>query len=148
MSRFSSKIIVAAASAFILISLSLGSAASVSAQGVCARAHQVRWGETLFSIARSYGLTVAQIQRLNGMAPYHTRIYAGQSLCVQARAATPTPAPTVPNLTYMVQPGDTIYSIARKFGLDWRQLAAANNLYNPNAIYSGQILIIPQYATQ
>jgi lipoprotein NlpD len=42
--------------------------------------------------------------------------------------------------TYTVKPGDTLYSIARSQGLDYRDLARWNNLSNPGAIEVGQAL--------
>lgn len=42
--------------------------------------------------------------------------------------------------TYTVRKGDTLYGIAFKYGLDYRQLARANNINNSYAIYPGQKL--------
>jgi len=44
---------------------------------------------------------------------------------------------------YVVQKGDTVYKIAQKFGLDWRELAGYNRLGNPDLIYPGERLFIP-----
>ncbi|HHV65499.1 MAG TPA: LysM peptidoglycan-binding domain-containing protein [Peptococcaceae bacterium] len=44
---------------------------------------------------------------------------------------------------YVVQRGDTVYKIAQKFGLDWRELAGFNHLGNPDLIYPGERLFIP-----
>jgi LysM repeat protein len=45
--------------------------------------------------------------------------------------------------TYVVQPGENLYRIALKHGLTWRELAAANGIVNPDRIYAGQVLRIP-----
>ena len=45
--------------------------------------------------------------------------------------------------TYTVQRGDTLASIARQFNTTYPALAEANNIVNPNLIYVGQLLIIP-----
>ncbi|WP_370262685.1 peptidoglycan DD-metalloendopeptidase family protein [Limnobacter sp.] len=42
--------------------------------------------------------------------------------------------------TYIVKPGDTLYGIALEFGLDWRELARANNLADPSKLSIGQRL--------
>lgn len=44
---------------------------------------------------------------------------------------------------YVVRKGDTVYKIAQRFGLDWRELAGFNHLGNPDLIYPGQRLFIP-----
>ncbi len=63
----------------------------------------------------------------------------------------PPPMPTSPvvvapaggETTYVVQPGDRLYRIALRFGVNYRQLAAYNNIVNPDRIYPGQVLRIP-----
>ncbi len=59
----------------------------------------------------------------------------------------PTPAPpqgqTVCGFTWVVEPGDTVFFIARRFGSTVSAIAQANNLANPNLIFPGQRLIIP-----
>jgi len=52
-------------------------------------------------------------------------------------------APAGGETTYVVQPGDRLYRIALRFGVDYRVLAAHNNIVNPNRIYPGQVLRIP-----
>ncbi len=54
-------------------------------------------------------------------------------------SAAPTPQGTV----YTVQPGDTLYSIARRYGVTVQAIVAANGIVNPNHIYVGHRLIIP-----
>lgn len=44
---------------------------------------------------------------------------------------------------YIVAPGDTIYGIARRFGIAVSSLLSANPLANPNLIHTGQILRVP-----
>ncbi len=63
---------------------------------------------------------------------------------------TPVPTPTSEavapaggEITYVVQPGDRLYRIALRFGVDYRALAAYNNIINPDRIYPGQVLRIP-----
>ena len=54
-------------------------------------------------------------------------------------AATPPAGPS-----YVIQPGDTLYRIATRYGLTVTQLAAYNNIVNPSLIYWGQTLEIPE----
>jgi len=77
------------------------------------------------------------LQRLNNLSNPN-RIYVGQRLRVPGSGT-----PSGGTRTYVVQPGDTLSSIARKFGTTTATLQRLNNLSNPNRIYVGQRLIIP-----
>lgn len=56
-----------------------------------------------------------------------------------ATAQDPTPEPEV----YVVQPGDTLFTIAQRFGSSVEAIVAANNIANPSLINPGQKLVIP-----
>ncbi|MGA9351417.1 MAG: LysM peptidoglycan-binding domain-containing protein [Anaerolineae bacterium] len=101
--------------------------------------HVVRRGDTLYSVARRYGTTVNAIMQANGLQNSN-RIYVGQRLIVPT-SATAQPAAT--SGTYVVQRGDTLSSIASRYGVSVQALARANNIYNPSLIRSGQRLVIP-----
>ncbi len=65
------------------------------------------------------------------------------------RAPTPTVAPAAPmtpgsGTTYVVQPGDTLYSIAVRFGVSLQALIEANGIEDPNRLQAGQVLVIPR----
>ncbi len=62
-------------------------------------------------------------------------------IAVPAVAQEPTPTPGPP--VYVVQPGDTLYDIARRFDTTVEAIVAANNLADPGLIRVGQKLIIP-----
>jgi len=49
--------------------------------------------------------------------------------------------------TYQVQRGDTLYSIAFRYGLDYRRVAAANNIFPPYTIYPGQVILVRETAS-
>lgn len=109
----------------------------------------VRTGDTLYSIARHFGVTVQAILAVNNI-PNPNCIYVGQRIVIPNPSATPTPKPTStpggptpqPSV-YVVQPGDTLYSIARRFGTTVWAIAQANHIVNPHCIYVGQRLVIP-----
>jgi len=118
--------------------------------------HVVQPGETLASIGRLYGLGWTDIAAANGLAdPNH--IYSGQQLSIPGTsapgvvavappvepAAAPAPAPTGTERTHVVQRGESLAGIARQYGISWPTIARANNIADPNHIYSGQTLIIP-----
>ncbi|MBL8145931.1 MAG: LysM peptidoglycan-binding domain-containing protein [Anaerolineae bacterium] len=56
-------------------------------------------------------------------------------------------APAQQTTTYVVQWGDTMYSIAVRFNTTVQAIAQANNISNPNLIFAGQTLIIPTGGT-
>ena len=100
--------------------------------------HIVRWGETLSSLARHYGTSVAVIARFNGIANPN-RIYAGQRIYIPTSAGYAYPCGTA----YVVRYGDTLSGIAWRHGVSVNSLVWANGIANPNRIYGGQRLYIP-----
>jgi LysM repeat protein len=109
--------------------------------------HTVQRGETLFSIARRYGVSVDAVSGANGIGD-PSRIYAGQRLVIPI-PATENPAdssaslPAAAGATHTVQPGENLYRIALRHGTTVQALAQINGLYNPRQIYVGQVLRIP-----
>jgi LysM repeat protein len=122
-------------------------ATPTTAPGPCAYTYVVRMGDTLWSIARRFGTTVQAIVQANGIInPNYIRV--GQVLCIPGGTAPPTPSPTPsPSGVYIVQAGDTLWSIARRFGTTVQAIAWTNGIINPNYIYVGQRLIIPDGIT-
>jgi len=57
---------------------------------------------------------------------------------------TPTPAPVPTADMYRVQRGDTLRSIADRFGVSVEAIVEANQIVNPNSIVVGQYLVIPE----
>jgi lysozyme len=60
-----------------------------------------------------------------------------------ATATPSTPSGQTGTIWHTVQPGETLSSIARRYGTTWQAIAEANNLVNPSQIYAGQQLKIP-----
>ena len=62
-----------------------------------------------------------------------------------APTSSPPPAPAMWGAPgyHTVRPGETLFSIGRRYGVNPYAIAAANHLYNPNRIYIGQCLYIP-----
>lgn len=56
---------------------------------------------------------------------------------------TPIP-PAADYITYVVQPGDTLSEIAERYGTTYQTLAALNGISNPDLIYAGQTIRIPE----
>jgi LysM repeat protein len=112
--------------------------ATTAAGSGCAQFYTVMHGDNLFRIALRFNTNVYALQQLNGLAN-PSFIYAGQLLCVKAGAPIPF------GFLYVVKRGDTLYSIARRFGWSVWNLATVNHLRNPNIIYSGMVLLIPYH---
>jgi len=102
--------------------------------------YEVRPGDTLTNIAARYGVTAQELQSLNQI-PDPDLLRVGQKLRIPAGAA-PAATPQ-PKRTYTVQRGDTLFSIALRFGVTTRALQAANGITDPDWIYVGQVLTIP-----
>jgi len=97
----------------------------------------VQRGDTLSGIAYRFGTTVQAIMAANNLTS--TTIYVGQRLIIPGY--TPSPGP---GQLYVVQRGDTLWDIARRFGTTVQAIMSANNLTS-TTIYVGQRLIIPGY---
>lgn len=132
----------------VLVSLLLMATPSAAAPALGpmhVNVHVVQPGETLYSIARAYGVSVYDVAMANHLVNPNL-IYAGQSLVVPGGYAY-TPQPYMPQYggyVYVVQPGDTAYSIAARYGTTVWALAKANNLTNPDWIYAGQKLVVSE----
>ena len=101
--------------------------------------HIVQRGETLFSISQRYGLTVDAIAHANGI-PDPRQIYVGQRLIIPGVTGELGVQETAP---YVVQAGDTLASIARRYHTTWQTLARVNGMLSPNGIYAGQVIRVP-----
>ncbi len=100
----------------------------------------VNYGDTLYMIAARNRTTVDALVRANGL-PNPNFIWTGQRLVLPA--AAPAPNLTSTGGIYTVAPGDTLATVAARFGTTVSALMRANGLYNPNFIYTGQRLRIP-----
>jgi len=98
--------------------------------------HTVRPGENLYRIALRYGVTVEAIARANGLSDPE-RIRAGQVLTI------PTAGNSGAARSHIVQRGDTLSSIARRYRTSVEALQAANALHS-DRIRPGQTLRIPR----
>lgn len=111
---------------FVLVLLLVPTAILSAQQAV----HRVKPGDTLYSIARNYGVPVELILQENGIDdPRH--LLVGKELQIPR--------------TYVVSPGDTLYSIARRYEVAVEALQEANELTS-NTIVIGQRLTLPPEA--
>ena len=87
--------------------------------------HVVSSGETLWSLAQRYNVSINSIQQVNQL-PNPSKLLIGQSIVI------PTPA-----LIHMVKKGETLWSIAKKYGITVNAIMSANQLSNSSPLYIG-----------
>lgn len=74
-----------------------------------------------------------------------SQAYVGTTVVINPGSAGPgLPGNTGEFTTYVVQPGDTLWQTATRFGVSVDELAALNNIVNPNNLQIGQELKIPR----
>ena len=92
--------------------------------------HTVNTGDTLWSIANRYKLSMQDIIHVNNLrAPY--------LIDVTQRITLPPPN------TYKVREGDSLYTISRTFNVSLTELSRLNNMRAPYTIYKGDVLRLP-----
>ena len=96
--------------------------------------YTVKAGDTLYSIANKYGLTVNELKQLNNLTSDILSI--GQVLNISNSNTS------LPSNTYIVKSGDSLYSIAKKYGITVDALKSANGKTS-NFLSIGEILVIP-----
>lgn len=111
----------------------------------------VAQGDTVYTLARRYGVTVDMIARANGLTSVYvrpgTKLFiprADPASYAQApgRGMAPQAAGCSGPRCHIVQPGETLRSIARAHGLSGQQLAEANNI-TERTLRPGQAIMIP-----
>ena len=93
------------------------------------RQHKVRKGESLGNIAQQYGVRVTEIQRANEMKK-NARLKVGRTLLIPVKVAPRRSTGKKPSKvrTYIVQLGDNLASISRRFGVSQESLRIWNNI--------------------
>ena len=97
----------------------------------------VQPGDSLYKIANLYGMTVSELKTLNNLTSNLLSI--GQQLKVLETDTTPAN-------TYVVKAGDSLYSIAKRYGINVNALKSANNKAS-NLLSIGEVLAIPTTTT-
>jgi membrane-bound lytic murein transglycosylase D len=137
---------------------------SSKASGVSGSAvrHKVRPGESLWEIARRYGVSTKELMALNDIKDPR-RVRDGRKLKIPRKdeEAPPTTAVRLsdlgqpldtlsegnespgPVVTHRVKPGESIWVIARRYGVSTKELMAANGISDPKKVRDGRQLTIP-----
>lgn len=125
----------------LLLGLSLWWASPLSAQDTptptpaiaIPQVHVVAEGESLYSIAGLYGVSLADLERANNLTDA-SLLQIGQKLIIPGSVGEPV------GLAYQVQVGDTLQGIAAAFNTTAAAVAASGALINPDFLVAGQSL--------
>jgi murein DD-endopeptidase MepM/ murein hydrolase activator NlpD len=102
--------------------------------------HIVQEGETLDSIAVSFGVSSEAIEQANAITDSRD-IYVGQRLVIPG-TGTSLPG-TLSKTTVVAGLGDTVTALAAQYGTTPQQIGAANKIVNPSRLYAGQVIAVP-----
>lgn len=115
--------------------------------------YTVQPGDTLNKIAQKFGLTWQELINANGLTDPNV-LRAGQQLRIPGKAHAEQsgqpaqqppqqPAPNTAEKVYVVKRGEGLAAIARQHGVSLNALVGFNNIGNPNLIYAGMVVKIP-----
>ena len=104
--------------------------------------HKVRKGESIGVIAQQYGVRVAEIQRANDMKK--TKLKPGRTLLIPVKVAPRRSTGKKPTKvrTYVVQLGDNLGSISRRFGVSQESLRIWNNIETGYNVKKGDTIFV------
>lgn len=97
------------------------------------RFHTVRSGETIYSIAAMYGISVGELIEINNLSS--NRVQNGQILIVEK------PSYSTKNQYHVVQPGETLYSISRRYDVSISDLRSLNKIRSNDLTVGNRIII-------
>ena len=103
--------------------------------------YTVKAGETLSEIADRYGTSVDRLVQLNGLRDAND-LWAGSRIQVPGASARPRVAVNKNAKTHQVQPGESLSSIADRYGVSMQRLIAINGISNPNQVMAGSTLTL------
>ncbi len=107
--------------------------------------YRVASGDTLWGIASSLGISVAELERLNPQTVYQN-LQPGTVLRVPAQVqakSSPAKAPAIPTSGYRVASGDTLWGIASSLGISVAELLRLNPEIASSTLVAGSTLQVP-----
>ena len=104
--------------------------------------HKVRKGESIGNIAQMYGVRTSEIQRANDMR--NGRLKVGRTLLIPVKVAPRKSTGKKPTKvrTYVVQLGDNLASISRRFGVSQESLRVWNNIEAWSNVKNGDTIFV------
>ncbi len=135
--------------------MSTGATSVHAAEGILGF-HTVMPGETIYCIARAYGVSPWEIALRNHLIRVNL-VHAGDVLAIPAAPLQMAPGPQChpqffspyadPTMNcrvlHPIAPGETLSAIGRRYGVDIWTIASYNHLLNPDLIRAGDTLCIP-----
>ena len=109
---------------------------TIAAESSVPSVHRIAAGDTVSSIAASYGVSLEEVLRVNNLQS-SSLIFAGEELRLPG-AGSSASAPAAAAGTYTVEAGDTLGGIAASHGVSLDSVLAANNLTLTSVIRPGQ----------
>lgn len=104
--------------------------------------HTVEKGDTVWGIARKYGVDPQEVLELNRLEKPYT-IHPGQSILIPgSEKDTPPSEEKNGGTKHVVQKGETVWSISRRYNATPAQIIELNGLKKPYRIYPGDVLTI------
>ncbi len=139
----------------LLLILSLGVPSIRAADGILGY-HTVMPGETIYCIARAYGVSPWEVALRNHLIRVNL-LHVGEVLAIPAAPLQMPPGPQCHpqffspyadptascRVVHRIAPGETLSAIGRRYGVDIWTIASYNHLFNPNIIRAGDTLCIP-----
>ena len=116
-------------------------ASAPKAPASAARTHKVKAGETLWGVARKYGVTVPALAAANDIGT-KSQLVAGTRLEIPGNGGRATPAAESSRMTYQVRRGDTLSEIADRFNVSVQQLRSWNQIRQSGSLKAGQRIVI------
>ena len=98
--------------------------------------HVIRPGENLSQVASQYGISVGQLMDMNGLSDPNS-VTSGQTVIVKKLSVSTSP------IYHTVKRGETLYSIAKRYGVNISKLREINNLSN-RSLSPGQRIVVDE----
>jgi LysM repeat protein/ABC-type branched-subunit amino acid transport system substrate-binding protein len=125
----------------------------VTISGVAYYIHQVKKGETAYSISRAYGITVEELTRENPPAVYG--VNEGQTLRVPVKQVTSENTASITPLIkvqkdedkfiyHSLKPGETVYSLSKSYGVSENEIVQSNPGIDINKLSVGYEIAVPK----
>ena len=95
-----------------------------------AATYRVRAGDTVYGVARRFGVPLRGVIDANGLRPPYA-LNVGQALKIREPRR------------HVVAKGETVYGLSRRYGVDLTQLVRLNRIKTPYKIAPGQTLVLP-----